>query len=231
MRYADALAGVEPGWAELPFFRDGSAAAVLAAVDAKVAGGARVLPGPQHVFEALRRTPRSAVRAVILGQDPYPTPGHAHGLAFSYSGSGRLPASLGRILDERDADVGAPPSRSGHLGGWADQGVLLLNTALTVEAGRAGGHLRLGWQALARQAVAALGGAGPAVAFILWGGPARAFATEIDRGRHGVIESAHPSPLAARGDFRGSRPFSRANAFLTAAGRGSIDWQAGPGEP
>ena len=176
------------------------------------------------VYAALAMTPLSSVKVVILGQDPYPTPGNAHGLAFSYRGTGRLPASLSRILRERDADIGVAGASDGDLTPWAKQGVLLLNTALTVEAGRAGSHLALGWRALAEQVVSAASRARPAAAFILWGDKARAFRPLIDP-RHGLIESAHPSPLAARGDFMGSRPFGRANGYLASHGMAPIDWR------
>jgi uracil-DNA glycosylase len=200
-----------------------------------------VLPAPAALFRALHLAPREAVRVVILGQDPYPTPGHADGLAFSHAGGGWLPASLARIFRERASDLGlrdrtseglAPRPATGDLSGWARQGVLLLNASLSVETGRAGSHLAWGWQALARDVIAALGAGGPKarpVVFILWGNAARAMGAGIDRVAHLVIESAHPSPLAARGDFLGSRPFSRANAFLIGRGLPPIDWLAGPG--
>ena len=144
------------GWRKLHFFTDGTAEAVAARVDERIAAGAHVLPAPENIFNALRTTPFDGVEAVILGQDPYPTPGDAHGLAFSYIGTGRLPASLKVILAEMAADCGVPMPRTGNLTPWATRGVLLLNTALTVEAGATGAHLKLGWSALADQAVAAV---------------------------------------------------------------------------
>jgi uracil-DNA glycosylase len=213
------------GWRDLAFFREGAAAQVAARLDARAAEGAVILPAPGQLFRALELTPPPAVRAVILGQDPYPTPGDAHGLAFSYVGSSRLPASLKRIFAELADDLGAPRRTSGDLTPWARQGVLLLNAALSVEAGRAGAHARLGWQTLTDEVVRVIAAGPQPVAFILWGDKARAAAPLIGS-RHLVIASSHPSPLAARGDFLGSRPFSRANAFLSQAGRGSIDWNA-----
>jgi uracil-DNA glycosylase len=213
------------GWRDLPFFRDGTAAAIAAQVDECIASGAIVLPPPEVVLSALRLTPLARVRAVILGQDPYPTPGDAHGLAFSYRGARRLPASLRVILAEMAEDLGVPMPKTGDLSSWAEQGVLLLNTALTVEAGRAGAHLAFGWQALADQVVKAVSDHQPAVAFLLWGQSARARASLIDTSRHLVIESGHPSPLNRKNDFRGTRPFSRANEFLAARGMGTIDWR------
>ncbi|MGY2049386.1 uracil-DNA glycosylase [Methylobacterium sp. JK268] len=212
-------------WLALPFFQDGSAEQVAAAVDARREAGATVLPPPEAVFAALALTPLPAVRAVILGQDPYPTPGDAHGLAFSYRGARRLPASLRVILAEMAEDTGSPMPKAGDLSAWARQGVLLLNTALTVEAGKAGAHLAFGWASLTDQAVEAVSREQPAVAFLLWGAPARRRAALIDGERHLVLEAGHPSPLNRRGDYRGSHPFSRTNAWLAARDLAPIDWR------
>ncbi|WP_018260867.1 uracil-DNA glycosylase [Methylobacterium sp. WSM2598] len=232
MRDADTVAGAlsrfrasGSPWLALPFFQDGSAERVAEAVDARRAQGAVILPSPDSVFAALTLTPLPEVRAVILGQDPYPTPGDAHGLAFSYRGARRLPASLRVILAEMAEDTGAPMPKTGDLSAWARQGVLLLNTALTVEAGQSGAHLALGWSDLTDQAVAAVSARQEAVAFLLWGAPARRRAALVDRDRHLVLEAGHPSPLNRRGDFRGARPFSRANAWLAEKGRPAIDWR------
>ena len=213
------------GWLALPFFEGPAADLVAARVDGRIAAGATVLPAPEDVFNAFRLTPFEAVRAVILGQDPYPTPGDAHGLAFSYAGSRRLPPSLKAILAEVAAETGTTPPRHGNLTSWAKQGVLLLNPALTVEAGAAGAHLKLGWSALADAAVAALSEKQPAVAFLLWGREARRRAVLIDREKHLVLEAGHPSPLNRLNDFRGSRPFSAANAWLESRGVTPIEWQ------
>lgn len=210
------------GWRDLLFFRQGEAALICGQLDAKVASGTQVLPPPADIFNALRLTPLDAVKAVILGQDPYPTPGHAHGLAFSCLGP-RLPASLKRIYRELGEDLGVMPPNAGDLSGWAREGVLLLNTALSVEAGQAGSHLRLGWDRLADEAIAVVSRTAPFAVFILWGDKARSRRDQITP-RHLVIESAHPSPLAARGDFLGSKPFSRANAFLVGKGIGPVRW-------
>ncbi len=225
--YRDALASfldnpAGESWRGLAFFNE-RAPVIMAELDRRVAAGVDVRPDPADIFKAFQLTPLPSVKAVILGQDPYPTPGDANGLAFSYVGAGRLPASLKRILRELADDLGQPALSVGDLSGWARQGVLLLNAALSVEAGKAGAHLRLGWEPLADQAVTAVSRERPAVAFILWGDKARAKKRLIDE-RHLVIESAHPSPLAASGDFMGSRPFSRANAFLEAKGVAPIDW-------
>ncbi len=213
------------GWRRLPFFEGGEADRVAARVDGRIAAGAQVLPSPGDAFNALTLTPLERVKAVILGQDPYPTPGDAHGLAFSYVGPRRLPASLKVVFAELAEDLGIEKPTRGDLTPWARQGVLLLNTALTVEAGAAGAHLKFGWSALADQAIRAVSDERPAVAFLLWGGPARKRAALVDGGKHRVIEAGHPSPLNRLGDFRGSRVFSRANAFLEERGAGAIDWR------
>ena len=210
-------------WLALPFLRDGGVEAVAARVDARVAGGARVLPAPEAIFRALALTPLDRVRVVILGQDPYPTPGDANGLAFSYVGPRRLPASLKVILAEVEGGA-TGRARSGDLTPWAEQGVLLLNTALTVEAGEAGAHLRYGWSRLADEAVAAVSARGTPAVFLLWGAQARAREALIDRTRHGVIASGHPSPLNRARDFPGSAPFARANAWLVERGQSPIGW-------
>lgn len=212
-------------WLVLPFFANRRADAIAAEVDGAVARGAHVLPPPEKVFASLVLTPLEAVKVVILGQDPYPTPGDAHGLAFSYAGTRRLPASLRTILAEMAEDLSVPMPRRGDLTRWAEQGVLLLNTALTVEAGRSGAHLRLGWSELVDEAVVAVSGTQKAAVFMLWGAKARERAALVDRDRHLVIEAGHPSPLNRQRDFRGSRPFSRANAWLAARGIAPIDWR------
>ncbi|GLS43503.1 uracil-DNA glycosylase [Methylobacterium brachythecii] len=214
-------------WLALPFFSDGGAEAVARKVDDCVAGGAQVLPAPDAIFRALSLTPLDRVKAVILGQDPYPTPGDANGLAFSYVGPRRLPVSLKIILAEvvGAASGDKPVFQSGDLTPWAEQGVLLLNTALTVEAGKAGKHLRLGWSRLADEAVAAVSARQSPSVFLLWGAQARAREALIDTSRHGVIASGHPSPLNRARDFPGSRPFTKANAWLSERGLAPITWR------
>ncbi|MGB3501285.1 MAG: uracil-DNA glycosylase [Mesorhizobium sp.] len=212
------------GWARLPFFASGAAADVARRVDARRKDGANVLPPAADVFNALRLVSPDQARVFILGQDPYPTPGHAHGLAFSYAGAGALPASLRNIFKEIASDLGQPLRRRGDLSDWAQQGVLLLNSVLTVEERSVGAHLKLGWQALADQAVAAVSATSPACVFILWGAKAAASAPLVDRSRHLVLTSVHPSPLSAHNGFFGSRPFSKANAWLMERGARPIDW-------
>jgi uracil-DNA glycosylase len=220
------------GWRDLPVFAAGAEAArACAAADAERAAGHVVAPAPERIFAALALTPLDQVRVVVLGQDPYPTPGHANGLAFSYAGPPPLPRSLTNIHKERAADLGQPdPGKAapadGDLTGWAKQGVLLLNTALTVREGasKAGSHLSLGWGKVTDAVIAAVSRERGHVVFLLWGAPAQAKRPLIDEGRHLVIASAHPSPLSARRGFFGSKPFSRANAWLEAQGERPIVW-------
>ena len=212
------------GWRALDFFSQGNASAVLDRVSARAAAGAHVLPTPEDIFAALRLTRCDQVRVVILGQDPYPTPGDAHGLAFSYRGNRRLPASLRNIFRELGDDLATAARKSGDLSDWAEQGVLLLNTALTVEAGQAGSHLQFGWQALADQIMRRLAERSAPCAFILWGDRARQYAPLINPQRHLLIESPHPSPLSAYRGFFGSRPFSRVNTYLAAQQQITIQW-------
>lgn len=223
-----ALAAFRAGgspWLDLPFFREGAVDRVAQRVDERVAAGATVLPEPSAIFRALTLTPLPRVKAVILGQDPYPTPGDANGLAFSYVGGRRLPASLKVILAELASEGGKPDLSTGDLTPWAERGVLLLNAALTVEAGKAGAHLRLGWAQLTDEAVAAVSARDEPAVFLLWGAQARAREALIDTGRHGIVASGHPSPLNRARDFPGSRPFDRANAWLERQGRAPIDWR------
>jgi uracil-DNA glycosylase len=215
------------GWSALPVFAPGGAAErACASADAEREAGHVVAPVPERVFAALALTPLESVRVVILGQDPYPTPGHANGLAFSYIGPPPLPRSLVNIFRERQNDLGLAPPPDGNLTPWARQGVLLLNTALTVREGasKAGSHLLLGWGAVTDALIAAVSATQPHVVFILWGKPAQAKRALVDEGRHHVLESPHPSPLSASRGFFGSRPFSSANAWLERQGETPIRW-------
>lgn len=214
-------------WQHLPVFRDGTAASAAAAVDWEIEAGAVCAPGPERAFAALAQTPLETVRVVILGQDPYPTPGHANGLAFSYIGPLPLPKSLVNIRREIAVDLGrASTIPEGDLTLWARQGVLLLNTALTVREGasQAGSHLKLGWGAVTDAVIAHVSAERPHVVFMLWGAPAQRKRALIDETRHCVIASPHPSPLSAHRGFFGSQPFSRTNAWLVEKGEAPIDW-------
>lgn len=175
-----------------------------------------VYPPPDKIFEAFNRTPFDKVKAVILGQDPYHEPGQAQGLCFYVPDGVRPPPSLVNIAKE----LGRMPD----LLSWAEQGVLLLNATLTVAAHRAGSHQNRGWETFTDAAVRAVAEKRERVAFILWGSYAQRKGAFIDRSRHCVIESAHPSPLSAHRGFFGSRPFARANEYFAANGIGGIDW-------
>jgi uracil-DNA glycosylase len=186
-----------------------------------------IYPPESQVFNALHLTPLASVRAVILGQDPYHGKGQAHGLAFSVPTGKKRPPSLRNILAEWQADLDLGPAASGSLEPWARHGVLLLNAVMTVREGRANSHQGLGWEPFTDAIISAVNARPEPVAFLLWGQPARRKVPLIEA-RHVVIESSHPSPLSAtRGSlpFRGSRPFSRANAEL---GRRAIDWRLTP---
>lgn len=216
-------------WAELAFFRSGQAESLAGAIDEKVASGVNVLPPPGDVFRALELTPPDQVRVVILGQDPYPTPGDAHGLAFSMATDGRrLPMSLRTIFEALSRDTGQPPPPHGDLSRWARHGVLLLNTVLTVEAGKSHAHKGLGWEALSREVLERQNARAEPVVFMLWGKPAQAAGKGLDRQRHCVIEAAHPSPLARGGGalhrFVEAEPFRQANDWLAARGLEPVDW-------
>jgi uracil-DNA glycosylase len=188
-----------------------------------------VYPPHDLVFAALHRTPIAEVKVVILGQDPYHGPRQAHGLCFSVPDGVPPPPSLRNILVELESDLGLPAPRSGDLGRWADQGVLLLNTTLTVRGGHAASHQKHGWETFTDEVIRAVNAKPERVVFLLWGAAARRKRDLIDRSRHVVIESAHPSPLSAHNGFFGSRPFSRANAALVEAGRDPVDWRLDTG--
>ena len=199
---------------------------------AEEAAGRAVYPPRGRRLRALELTALDAVKVVIVGQDPYHGPGQAMGLCFSVPKGLPPPPSLANIYKELAADCGVARPAHGDLSGWARQGVLLLNTSLTVEAGQAGSHAGRGWEAITNACVAAVAARDEPSVFILWGSHAQATAARIPRlddglpkGPHCVIRSPHPSPLSAHRGFFGSRPFSRANAFLEANGRGAIDWR------
>ncbi|MEP1122856.1 MAG: uracil-DNA glycosylase [Ilumatobacter sp.] len=209
----------EPYWRELQAFVTSERAAHT------------VYPPRDEVFAALHLTPLADVRVVILGQDPYHGPRQAHGLAFSVRRGVRIPPSLRNIHQELRDDVGVEPPDHGNLEAWARRGVLLLNTSLTVRAGQAASHSGKGWETFTDRVISTVASSDQSMVFILWGNHARqkkslivASAAGDDPDRHSVIESTHPSPFAARNGFFGSRPFSRANEALVAAGRTPVDW-------
>ncbi len=186
-----------------------------------------VYPPADEVFAALHLTPHAEVKVVILGQDPYHGPGQAHGLAFSVRPPVPPPPSLANIFTELEADVGVSRPDHGSLEAWAHQGVLLLNTALTVRGGAANSHAKKGWERFTDRVIRAVADKPETVVFILWGANARAKAKMIDQDVHAVLQSPHPSPLSAHRGFFGSQPFSRANAALERAGRPTVDWSLG----
>lgn len=183
-----------------------------------------IYPDMHDIFNALHYTPYAAVKVCILGQDPYHGPGQAHGLSFSVKPGVPAPPSLQNILKELSSDLGYPPPNHGCLEHWARQGVLLLNTVLTVRAGQAASHRGQGWERFTDRVIEVLNAREEPVVFILWGRHAQAKRPMIDSARHGIIASPHPSPLSAHSGFFGSRPFSRANAFLQARGVAPVDW-------
>ena len=186
--------------------------------------GYAVYPPHDEVFRALHLTAYADTKVLILGQDPYHGPGQANGLAFSVAAGERIPPSLQNIHKELESDLGVARPAHGLLEPWAQQGVLLLNTTLTVRAHSAASHQKQGWETFTDQVIRAVNDKGDVVVFILWGASARKKKALIDTGRHAVIESPHPSPLSAHRGFFGSKPFSRANEALRAAGRSPIDW-------
>ncbi len=179
------------------------------------------LPPRADVLRAFS-LPLARVKVVIVGQDPYPTPGNSMGLAFSVRKGVPIPRSLTNIFTELATDLGLPTPASGDLSPWHDQGVLLLNRVLTVPAGAAGGHRKMGWEEVTARALEALAERGGPLVAILWGRDAAA--ARVHLGATPALESAHPSPLSARRGFFGSRPFSRANELLAAQGAAPIDW-------
>ena len=183
-----------------------------------------VYPDMYDLYNCFRYTPLSTLKAVILGQDPYHEPGQAHGLCFSVKRGVALPPSLINIFKELRDDLGIAPPECGDLTAWAEEGVLLLNTTLTVREHRANSHSKCGWAWFTDSVIKLISDNTENTVFILWGGNARSKKPLIDTGRHLIIESAHPSPLSAYNGFFGSKPFSRANAYLSAHGRGQINW-------
>ncbi|MET0579621.1 MAG: uracil-DNA glycosylase [Ilumatobacteraceae bacterium] len=184
-----------------------------------------VYPPHDEVFAALHLTSYATTRVVILGQDPYHGPRQAHGLCFSVRRGVAIPPSLVNVHKELRGDLGIEPPGHGNLEAWATQGVLLLNTTLTVRAGQAASHQGHGWETFTDEVIRTVDAKSHPVVFILWGSHARKKKAIIDTTRHAIIESAHPSPLSAHNGFLGSKPFSRTNAALVAAGLAPIDWR------
>lgn len=223
---ADARPRLEPSWLAAlqpefaaPYMRD------LRAFLVEEKRRGPVFPPGADIFSAFDLTPLDRVRVVVLGQDPYHGPGQAHGLCFSVRRGVPTPPSLVNIYKELRSDLGIPPAPHGDLSAWANQGVLLLNAVLTVRAHEANSHRGRGWETFTDRVVEVLDARPGALAFVLWGAYAQKKAARIDRRRHLVIESPHPSPLSADRGFFGTRPFSRINTWLTDRGEPPIDWR------
>jgi uracil-DNA glycosylase len=220
-------ARIEPSWkARLAGqFASPHMAALSAFLRAEKSAGKRIYPPGSQIFRAFELTPFEAVKVVILGQDPYHGPGQAHGLSFSVAQGVAPPPSLQNIYKELATDLGIDHPGHGNLESWARQGVLLLNACLTVEDGRAGSHQGKGWEPFTDAVITALNREREHLVFILWGRKAQDKGAVIDRARHLVLTSVHPSPLSASGGFFGSRPFSAANEWLQSHGMTPIDWR------
>jgi uracil-DNA glycosylase len=186
--------------------------------------GAQIFPSGSKIFAAFDATPFENVKVVILGQDPYHGPGQAHGLSFSVPKGVAFPPSLQNILKERKQDIGAAMPECGDLTPWAKQGVLLLNSVLTVESGAPASHQGQGWEMFTTEVIKLLNDKKEGLVFILWGSYAQKKAEFLDSKRHFVHRSVHPSPLSAHRGFFGSRPFSQANEYLKSVGKSPIDW-------
>lgn len=213
---------MHPSWAGVLSGQAATLARLGEFLREEIASGRGYLPAGEHVLRAFAQ-PLDAVRVLIVGQDPYPTPGHPVGLSFSVAADvAPIPRSLANIYQELGTDLGLPRPSTGDLSPWADRGVLLLNRVLTVGPGKPGSHRGRGWEDLTAAAIAGLVARGGPLVAILWGRDARNLAPAL--GDIPRIESAHPSPLSAHSGFFGSRPFSRANAALVAQGATPIDW-------
>lgn len=215
-----------PRWAELlrPVLEDENAQTLRAFLDAEYAAGP-VYPPREDLFNALRFTDYDQVKVVTLGQDPYHGPGQAHGLAFSVQKGVPVPPSLQNIYKELQTDLGCTIPHHGNLEEWARQGVLLLNTVLTVREGQANSHKNRGWEPITDRIITLLNARETPMVFLLWGANARGKLPLIRGMQHLVLAAPHPSPLSAHSGFFGCRHFSRANEFLVRTGQSPIDWQ------
>jgi len=215
---------IDPGWAQALEPVEGQIAAMGEFLRAEIAAGRRYLPAGENVLRAFKQ-PFGAVRVLIVGQDPYPTPGNAIGLSFSVAPDvRRLPPSLLNIFTEYSTDLGYPKPANGDLTPWSERGVLLLNRVLTVQPGKPASHRGKGWEQVTEQAIRALAARkGEPMVAILWGRDARTLVPLL--GDVPCIESAHPSPNSAHAGFFGSRPFSRANHLLEQQGAEPVDWK------
>lgn len=218
----------EIGWARVlgDVWRSERSEALRAFIEQEKLSGVDILPPKEHVFKAFELSPFDRTKVVILGQDPYHGIGQAHGLAFSVPAGVALPPSLRNIFKELKNDLGIEPPLFGDLSAWAQQGVLLLNTVLTVEKGKAGSHAKKGWEEVTDKAIEALGQRERPCVFILWGASAQKKISLIKhQQKHLILCAPHPSPLGAYRGFFGSKPFSQTNNFLISKEQKPIDWQ------
>ncbi len=220
VKLEDSWKAVLGGEFALPYMRD-----LKAFLQREKAAGKQIFPKGAEYFRALDLTPLDEVRVVILGQDPYHGAGQAHGLCFSVRPGVRIPPSLVNIYKELQSDLGIAPARHGFLEHWARQGVLLLNSVLTVEEARAASHQGQGWERFTDAVIRAVNEDCEHAVFMLWGSYAQKKAAFVDRSRHLVLKAPHPSPLSAHNGFFGCRHFSQANEYLFAQGRSPIEWQ------
>ncbi|WP_130538092.1 uracil-DNA glycosylase [Thiomicrorhabdus indica] len=219
---------LEPSWLKVlqPQFNLEYMQRLKAYLVAEKNAGKQILPAGKLWFNALNSTPLQSVKVVIIGQDPYPNPTHPHGLCFSVQPDVKpLPKSLININQELLEDVGVDNSHTGYLQPWAEQGVLLLNAVLTVEAGKSNSHQNMGWEQFTDEVIKQVNQHCDHCVFILWGAYAQKKGKQIDASRHLVIKSPHPSPLSAYRGFFGSKPFSKTNDYLMAHGKTPINWQ------
>lgn len=233
MNDPDKRNGLDKSWSESlsPEFDKDYMKSLKAFLQQEKKSGKIIFPPASLWFNALNSTPLDQVRVVILGQDPYPTPGHAHGLCFSVRPEVTpLPKSLVNIFQELNDDLGIK-NEVGYLQSWADQGVLLLNSVLTVECGRPNSHQGKGWEIFTDKIISVVNALDRPIVFVLWGAYAQKKGAVIDESRHLVIRSSHPSPLSAYRGFLGSRPFSKINTFLVKHGQDQIDWSVSQDYP
>ncbi len=194
-------------------------------LDREKKNGKIIYPNKKEIFQALSATPFDQVKVVIIGQDPYHGAGQAHGMSFSVKPGVKVPPSLKNIYKEIQSDLDIPISNHGYLHSWADQGVLLLNTVLTVEHSKAGSHRKKGWEEFTDKIIEVLNEKKDHLVFLLWGAPAQKKAHKVDPSRHFILSSAHPSPLSAYRGFFGNKHFSKCNDYLSSQGMTPIDWQ------
>ncbi len=193
-------------------------------LDDEIKHGKVIYPSSEDIFSAFKYTPLDKVKVVIIGQDPYHGEGQAHGLSFSVRAGVKTPPSLVNIFKELYDDIGVQIPNHGYLKSWAEQGVLLLNNVLTVEASKAGSHQKKGWEKFTDKVIEILNEKREGIVFILWGSPAQKKASKVDDQKHFIIKSVHPSPLSSYRGFFGSKPFSKTNDWLKKMGKTEIDW-------